>query len=187
MSDINFNRHHQPTKLDQNANTNLDQDVNKSRLDKYHQRQNEIKTYLKDVLTPHFPQLFINKFGQTDLNTIDLMEILKDGDILCKLGSLISNPANPCSKFKNSKIAFIQMENISFFLALCQLIHLKHDEIFQTVDLYESKDPFQVIVTLMSFSRLANDINPGIFTYVIGPKPIKVKPSVPVKPYKLRS
>ncbi|KAK6203121.1 calponin homology domain-containing protein [Scheffersomyces amazonensis] len=185
---MNYDRYGQPTKLEQNASTNLDQDVNNSRIVKYHERQNEIKKYLDDILTPHYTTLLINKFGK-DWQNYDLMDILKDGEVLCKLGLLLSSSVtpNPCSKFKNSKIAFIQMENISFFLSLCQIIKLKHDEIFQTVDLYENKDPYQIIITLMAFSRLVNDIDPTIFKYVVGPKPVKIKPQVPVKPFALRS
>ncbi|EGW33101.1 uncharacterized protein SPAPADRAFT_137284 [Spathaspora passalidarum NRRL Y-27907] len=189
---MSYDRYNQPTKLDQNANTNIDQDLANSRSTKYQERQLEVKQYLYDVITPHYPQLFTKKFSTDNttsfIKTVDLMDMLKDGEVLCKLGSLLSDvPGNPTVKFKNSQMAFIQMENISFFLKLCELINLQHDEIFQTVDLYEKKDPYQVIVTLMSFSRLAHDIDSIKFPRVIGPKIVKVKPSVPNKPFKLRA
>ncbi|RKP31330.1 hypothetical protein METBISCDRAFT_26697 [Metschnikowia bicuspidata] len=60
-----------------------------------------------------------------------------------------------------------------------------HDEIFQTVDLFEGKDPYQVVVTLMAFSRILHGRKPAVFR-LIGPKPAKVKPQVPVKPFRLR-
>ena len=84
-------------------------------------------------------------------------------------------------------MAFMHMENISFYLKLCELIKLPHDEIFQTVDLFENKDPYQICITLMSFSRIAHDLDNKVFFKVIGPKIVKVKPTVPTKPYKLRS
>ena len=188
MSYMNYNRNDQPTKLDQNAGTNLDQDLANSRSVRYDNNQMEVKQYLQNILKTEFPDLLSRKFGQ-EFGSIDLMEILKDGEVLCKLGSLLPKskfPSNPSSKFKNSRMPFIQMENISFFLLACELIGMPHDEIFQTVDLYESKDPYQVIVTLMSFSRIVNQIDSLIFPVVIGPKSSRVKPPVPNKPYKLR-
>lgn len=177
-----------------NDNKNLDEDLTSSRLTRYNNIQSEVKSYLYDILSPKYPDLFNHKFstGSQSYQTIDLCELLKDGEILCKLGQLIpisniSNNSNPTLKFKNSKMAFIQMENISFFLKLCQLIKLPHDEIFQTIDLFENKDPYQICITLMSFSRIANDLDNKIFFKVIGPKIVKVKPTVPTKPYKLRS
>ena len=50
-----------------------------------------------------------------------------------------------------------------------------HDEIFQTVDLFEGKDPYQVVVTLMAFSRILHVRKQAVFR-IIGPKPAKVKP-----------
>lgn len=113
------------------------------------------------------------------------MDILRDGILLCQLGNLTNIPNNPCKKFKNSKMPFVQMENISLFLKTCEMVGVPHDEIFQTVDLYDGKDPYQVIVTLISFSRFANQLNGDI--PVIGPKVAKIKPSVPTKPIRLRS
>jgi hypothetical protein len=187
---MNYDRQKQPTKMDQNATTNIDQDVANSRNIKYQNSQQEVKQYIYDTLQQKFSTLLPSKYGSgesIDLKSVELMDMLKDGEVLCRLGSLLSIPTNPTTKFKNSKIPFIQMENISFFLSLCELIDLPHDEIFQTVDLFESKDPYQVIVTLMSFSRIANSIDSTSFPKVIGPKTVKIKPPVPVKPFKLRS
>ncbi|KAI3406296.1 SCP1 [Candida oxycetoniae] len=94
---------------------------------------------------------------------------------------------NPTLNFKSSSMAFIQMENISWFLKLCEIINLPQDEIFQTVDLFESKDPYQVCITLMSFSRIVHEMNPQTFTMVIGPKRVRKKPVIPNKPRALRS
>lgn len=67
---------------------------------------------------------------------------------------------------------FIQMENISHFLRACEMPPLNmpsHDR-FLTVDLYESKDPAQVLQCLNAFSRVANSVNPSNFPTTIGPK-----------------
>ncbi|RCK67804.1 Transgelin [Candida viswanathii] len=170
-------------------NKNLDEDLSSSRLTRYNNIQSEVKTYLHDILSPRYPDLFNHKFSTSSQSyeSIDLCELLKDGEILCRLGQLIPVANNPTTKFKNSKMAFMQMENISFFLKLCEVIKLPHDEIFQTVDLFESKDPYQICITLMSFSRIAHDLDSQVFFKVIGPKIVKVKPTVPTKPYKLRS
>lgn len=67
---------------------------------------------------------------------------------------------------------FIQMENISHFLRACELPPLNmpaHDR-FLTVDLYECKDPAQVLQCLSAFSRVAHNVNPSHFPASIGPK-----------------
>lgn len=75
-------------------------------------------------------------------------------------------------RFKKSAMPFIQMENIAHFLHACELPPLNmpsHDR-FLTVDLYESKDPAQVLQCLTAFSRAANQISPTRFPSSIGPK-----------------
>lgn len=75
-------------------------------------------------------------------------------------------------KFKKSSMPFIQMENISHFLRACEQPPLSmpaHDR-FLTVDLYEAKDPAQVLQCLSAFSRVANAHNPDKFPTAIGPK-----------------
>ena len=75
-------------------------------------------------------------------------------------------------RFKKSAMPFIQMENISHFLRACEQPPLNmpaHDR-FLTVDLYESKDPAQVLQCLSAFSRVANAKNPANFPTTIGPK-----------------
>lgn len=69
---------------------------------------------------------------------------------------------------------FVQMENISLFLRACQTspLSLQPHDVFLTVDLYEKKDPAQVLQCLGAFSRRANAIKPAKFTRAIGPKDI---------------
>ena len=67
---------------------------------------------------------------------------------------------------------FVQMENISLFLDACKSppINLQSHDIFLTVDLYESKDPAQVLQCLGAFSRAANRLQPARFPNPIGGK-----------------
>lgn len=67
---------------------------------------------------------------------------------------------------------FVQMENISHFLRACQSppLNLQSHDIFQTVDLYESKDPAQVLQCVSSFSRRAHAVQPSKFSSAIGEK-----------------
>lgn len=67
---------------------------------------------------------------------------------------------------------FVQMENISHFLRACKAppLNLQEHDMFLTVDLYESKDPAQVLQCLSAFSRAANSANPAAFPTAIGPR-----------------
>lgn len=167
------------TEMNQQALTNLDQDVTKARLDKYYKSQQEIKLWVFETLD--MPESEINAYNARNQH---LVEILKNGLVLCQLGNLLAIPNNPCRKLKNLRMPFVQMENILFFLNTCEIIGVANDEMFQTVDLFDERDPYQVIVTLMAFSRLAHSLNNKI--PLIGPKATKVKPQVPYKPIKLR-
>ncbi|USP81654.1 hypothetical protein yc1106_08928 [Curvularia clavata] len=137
--------------------TSLDQDMRKLRMDRYTPKAaNEVRIWIEDTLGERLP-------------AGDLLDALKDGTVLCRLVNL----AVPNSvKFKKSQMPFIQMENISHFLRACEQPPLSmpaHDR-FLTVDLYESKDPAQVLQCLSAFSRVANAHNPSKFPTTIGPK-----------------
>ena len=64
---------------------------------------------------------------------------------------------------------FVQMENISHFLRACQSppINLPPHDVFLTVDLYEKKDPAQVLQCLDAFSRKAHIVKPERFQTAI--------------------
>jgi hypothetical protein len=68
---------------------------------------------------------------------------------------------------------FVQMENISHFLRACQFppLHLQSHDIFQTVDLFDKKDPAQVLQCISAFSRRAHEAAPNRFSTAIGGKP----------------
>ncbi|KAF2706257.1 hypothetical protein K504DRAFT_438370 [Pleomassaria siparia CBS 279.74] len=136
--------------------TSLDQDMKKLRMGRYTpQAANEARSWIEDILGERLPP------G-------DLLDALKDGTVLCRYALL----PNPGVKFKKSHMPFIQMENISHFLRACEQPPLgmpSHDR-FLTVDLFESKDPTQVLQCLGAFSRVANLVNPSNFPTTIGPK-----------------
>lgn len=64
------------------------------------------------------------------------------------------------------------MENISHFLNACEVspLNLPSHDRFLTVDLYDGKDPAQVLQCLAAFSRRANVLNPSAFPTTIGAK-----------------
>ncbi|KAI1500437.1 hypothetical protein F5X99DRAFT_386586 [Biscogniauxia marginata] len=137
--------------------TSLDKDLRRLRLEKYTPAAaNEAQSWIEDVL------------GEK-LSSADLLDGLKDGVALCKLVNLAgSSPV----KFKKSAMPFVQMENISHFLRACRSppLNLQEHDVFLTVDLFEKKDPAQVLQCLGAFSRAANSINPSAFPSPIGPK-----------------
>lgn len=140
--------------------SSLDQDMRNLRLSRYTpQAANEARAWIENTL------------GES-LSSGDLLEALKDGVALCKLANLAITPQHGAIKFKASPMPFIQMENISHFLKACEMPPLNmpaHDR-FLTVDLFEQKDPAQVLQCLGAFSRQANKINPSKFPTTIGPK-----------------
>ncbi|KAK1251045.1 hypothetical protein MKX07_005600 [Trichoderma sp. CBMAI-0711] len=141
--------------------TSLDKDLRRLRLEKYTPAAaNEARAWIEETLGEPLPSK-------------DLLEGLKDGVALCKLVNLVL-PA-PGIKFKKSAMPFVQMENISHFLRACQAppLNLQQHDMFLTVDLYEQKDPAQVLQCIGAFSRAANAANPSKFPHPIGPKTAK--------------
>ncbi|EAU36481.1 conserved hypothetical protein [Aspergillus terreus NIH2624] len=135
--------------------TSLDKDLRSLRLSRYTpQAAAEVRDWIEDVL-------------QEKLPSGDLLEALKDGVALCRLVNLAVSPG---VKYKVSSMPFVQMENISHFLRACQTapLSLPPHDVFLTVDLYEAKDPAQVLQCLMAFSRRANALQPSKFRRAIG-------------------
>ncbi|KAK3818756.1 MAG: calponin homology domain-containing protein [Benniella sp.] len=90
---------------------------------------------------------------------------LKDGVLLCKLMNIL---IPGYVKIKSSNIPFVQMENISKFLQGCEKLGCPKHDLFQTVDLYENKNPGQVVDAIWSLSRHA--AKAGCSTPILGPK-----------------
>ncbi|RWA08509.1 hypothetical protein EKO27_g6596 [Xylaria grammica] len=138
--------------------SSLDKDLRKLRLEKYTPTAAaEARSWIEGILG-------------ASLSSTDLLEGLKDGVALCKLVNLAIGP--PGVKFKQSAMPFVQMENISHFLRACQSppLNLQQHDMFLTVDLYEQKDPAQVLQCIGAFSRAAHTVNPDVFPCPIGPK-----------------
>ena len=138
--------------------SSLDQDMRALRLSRYTPAAAaELRAWIESTL--HSP-----------LPAGDLLAALKDGVALCQLANLVLPP--PGLKFKKSNMPFIQMENISHFLKACEMPPLNmpaHDR-FLTVDLFEAKDPAQVLQCLGAFSRQAHNLAPAKFPSAIGGK-----------------
>ncbi|KAK4503529.1 hypothetical protein PRZ48_004444 [Zasmidium cellare] len=140
--------------------TNLDNDMRNLRLSRYTpQAANEARAWIESTLGEKLPP------G-------DLLDALKDGVALCKLANRAIQPQHGAIKFKASPMPFIQMENISHFLKACEMppLNLPAHDRFLTVDLFEQKDPAQVLQCLGAFSRQAHNLNPSKFPSTIGPR-----------------
>ncbi|KAH0615308.1 uncharacterized protein H6S33_000944 [Morchella sextelata] len=137
--------------------SSLDKDLSRLRLAKYTaQDSQDVKDWIGGIL------------GET-LPAGDLMVILKDGVVLCKLANRLET-SNPKLKFKKSAMPFVQMENISHFLSFISRppVSLAAHDVFLTVDLFEQKDPAQVVQCLGAFSRAANKLDPISFPTTLG-------------------
>ncbi|KAI2795046.1 hypothetical protein POX_a01649 [Penicillium oxalicum] len=137
--------------------TSLDKDLRNLRLSRYTpQAAAEVRDWIEEVLQERLP-------------SGDLLDTLKDGVALCKL---VNMAVSPGVKYKSSSMPFVQMENISHFLRACQMapLSLPPHDVFLTVDLYESKDPAQVLQCLAAFSRRANALAPHKFPRTVGPQ-----------------
>ncbi|KAH8702062.1 calponin homology domain protein [Talaromyces proteolyticus] len=135
--------------------TSLDKDLRNMRLSKYTpQAANEVRDWIEETL-------------HQNLSPGDLLDALRDGVALCRLINLAVSPG---VKYKESSMPFVQMENISHFLRACQTapLSLPPHDVFLTVDLYERKDPAQVLQCLGAFSRRANALQPSKFPRSIG-------------------
>jgi hypothetical protein len=86
----------------------------------------------------------------------DFQDSLKDGVLLCKLANTIQPGSIP--KVNSSKLPFMQMENVGYFLKAAENMGLKRHDSFQTVDLYEGKNLPQVIQSLNIFGSVAQKI-----------------------------
>ncbi|KAF8243176.1 hypothetical protein K440DRAFT_78527 [Wilcoxina mikolae CBS 423.85] len=135
--------------------SSLDKDLARLRRSKYTpEAANAVSSWIASILSETLPR------G-------DLMDILKDGTILCRLANHLGGKQ---IRFKTSAMPFVQMENISHFLSTITSppVSLPPHDRFLTVDLYEKKDPAQVLQCLGAFSRVAHNINPKAFPDTVG-------------------
>lgn len=153
--------------------TPLDEDLKSLRDNKFSpDAVNEIKVWIfQTILKKAIPEH-------------SLLDSLKDGVALCELANTIHAADAPGSKplipYKKSTLPFMQMDQISQFLGFCRHYGVPEDELFQTVDLYEEKDPAIVYQTIKSLSRYANKRHPERFP-VLGPQLAEKRTRPPVK------
>ncbi|AET39815.1 Scp1p Ecym_5012 [Eremothecium cymbalariae DBVPG len=152
--------------------TSLDEDLRELRNSKFDENAiNEIKRWVFSVIGEAVPP-------------DSMVETLKNGIVLCKLANILQAADSNKSKlikWRQSAMPFVQMEQISLFLSFARNYGVPEDEFFQTVDLYEEKDPESVYQTLKSLSRYANKKHPDRFT-VVGPQLTTKRPRPSVKP-----
>ncbi|KAL9553307.1 hypothetical protein PS6_003998 [Mucor atramentarius] len=116
------------------------------------EREQQARQWMEELIGEKFP-------------SDDFAESLKDGVILCKvIGKLVPGQG----KFKQSKMPFIQMENISIFLRGAEALGVPKYDLFQTVDLFEKKNMTQVIDSIFSLSRYG--YKAGTSPNYLGPK-----------------
>ncbi|KAI8992012.1 calponin homology domain-containing protein [Mycotypha africana] len=121
------------------------------------EREKEARQWIEDLIGEKFP-------------SEDFAESLKDGTILCKLNShrVIEKLKPGSGKFKQSRLPFVQMENISIFLRGAEALGVPKHDLFQTIDLYEKKNMTQVVDAIFSLSRYG--YKAGTSPDYLGPK-----------------
>jgi len=77
---------------------------------------------------------------------------LKDGIFLCRLATEVTGTN---VKHNKMKVPFKQMENINNFLVACEKFGVNKTDLFQTVDLYENQNMWQVVCTIHALGRKA--------------------------------
>lgn len=88
---------------------------------------------------------------------------LKDGCVLSELINSLHASKKPIKTIKSSGMAFKQMEQISLFLKAAEEYGVTKTDMFQTVDLFESKDLAAVQRTLMALGSLAVTKSDGCY------------------------
>ncbi|KAN0032408.1 hypothetical protein ACTFIV_006302 [Dictyostelium citrinum] len=101
----------------------------------------------------------------------DLIAALKSGVILCKLGNKIKDKS---CKSSPSSAPFVQMENINSFLNLCKQQGVATTDLFMTVDLFEAKNPNQVIQGLQALKRITSGGGKPTTTAKTAPTPATI-------------
>lgn len=128
------------------------------------EKEQEARAWIEAVLEKELP---LGEGGSRDqpLGSKNFHLALKDGVILCELASTVTGKT---IKANSSKMAFKQMENISKFLTALEQYGVAKSDLFQTVDLYESQNMWQVVCCIHALGRKAQSMGyPGP---TLGPK-----------------
>merc|ERR1719387_2648779 len=78
----------------------------------------------------------------------DLMDWLKDGQVLCRTANKIQ--ADICPRINTQAMPFKQMENVTAFIQAARKLGVMEKDVFSTVDLYEAKNPQSVMNCIYS-------------------------------------
>eukprot|EP01101_Sappina_pedata_P002650 TRINITY_DN12870_c0_g1_i1.p2 TRINITY_DN12870_c0_g1~~TRINITY_DN12870_c0_g1_i1.p2 ORF type:complete len:155 (+),score=91.49 TRINITY_DN12870_c0_g1_i1:165-629(+) len=103
----------------------------------------------------------------------DFHEDMKSGVFLCNLANKIR--PDSIKKINKGKMPFMQMENIGNYLNVVTSFGVAKTDLFQTVDLFESKNMTSVLNHLYALGRRAHSI-PGFNGPSINAKDVKIDP-----------
>ncbi|GFY24406.1 myophilin [Trichonephila clavipes] len=110
----------------------------------------QILLWMKDVMGE--PLADIDTSGERE----PFYQLLKDGQVLCRLINVLQPGSIPEKKINNTKMAFKCMENINLFLDQVKKLGVPAEETFQTVDLWEQQNLTSVLICLQSLARKAS-------------------------------
>lgn len=99
----------------------------------------------------------LNENINTSGNPDNFHELLKDGQMLCRLANALK--PGSVKKVNNTTMAFKCMENIGAFLNVAAQCGVPSTELFQTVDLWEKQNLNMVVICLQSLGRKGAHFN----------------------------
>ncbi|GFS83784.1 myophilin [Nephila pilipes] len=110
----------------------------------------QVLVWMKDVMGDNVEEI------DTSGDREPFYQLLKDGQVLCRLINILQPGSIPEKKINNSKMAFKCMENINLFLDQVKKLGVPAEETFQTVDLWEQQNLTSVLICLQSLARKAS-------------------------------
>lgn len=84
-----------------------------------------------------------------------VQEALKDGRTLCKLMNCLQ--PGLITDVHKSKIAYLCMENLEFFLTACETLGVSRNDLFIPADLYHASNLKQVVIALAALGRCTHN------------------------------
>lgn len=130
--------------------------------------QNKIEKKYEPDLEERLVEWIIAQCGQDvgrpESGRVGFQSWLKNGTVLSQLiNSLYADDKKPIKKIQTTDKAFKQMEQVSEFLKAAESYGVNKTDIFQTVDLWESKDLAAVQRTLMALGSIAVTKDDGYY------------------------
>lgn len=131
--------------------------------DRFQEMESEATLWLTEVLGHDLPAS-----TNSSSSNNELCDKLHDGTVLCELANKVI--PNSIRYKPRATMPFVQMENISHFLNFCSTkLAIPQHDLFQTIDLFERKNVFQVVQAIHTFSRYAVQQG-GLNARFLGPK-----------------